>query len=327
MAVSIKSPNFEYDDSKSVGGLSTDSSGSRQTTPTHRPPVMSIASHLRDPPPTPTSLGDADSLSLNETVMRDEEPLMETYEAERLVSENLIQLEEDFQRLGVSQEKPAAKPADLEPADDSPIYFRRVVFSPEVPIRLDYVGKRVDLSAGPVAGLLMGLGQLNCSELTLKRLDYRLGLLGLEKLVQWALHEWLADVKRHQLPGLLGGIGPMHSLLQLITGIRDLVWLPVEQWRRDGRLVHGLRRGCASFTARTAVAALDITTRLLQLIQATAETAFDMLSPGPTLQLQAAYDSRRRRRRDPSRHPADIREGVATAYQTVREVSPLLQLL
>ncbi|KAG6455439.1 hypothetical protein O3G_MSEX009232 [Manduca sexta] len=55
------------DDSKSVGGLSTDSSGSRQTTPTHRPPVMSIASHLKDPPPTPTSLGDADALSLNET--------------------------------------------------------------------------------------------------------------------------------------------------------------------------------------------------------------------------------------------------------------------
>ncbi|KAI8424925.1 hypothetical protein MSG28_006837 [Choristoneura fumiferana] len=311
------------DDAKSISGLSTDSSSSRQTTPTHRPPVMSIASHLRDPPPTPTSLGDADALSLNDAVMRDDEPLMEPYEAERLVSENLIQLEEDFQRLGMTQERPQAKVAvDLEPVDDSPIYFRRVVFSPEVPIRLDYVGKRVDLSAGPVAGLLMGLGQLNCSELTLKRLDYKLGLLGLEKLVQWALHEWLSDIKRHQLPGLLSGIGPMHSLLQLITGIRDLVWLPVEQWRRDGRLVHGLRRGAASFTARTAVAALDITTRLLQLIQATAETAFDMLTPAPTLQLQAAYDRRarrRRRRRDPARMPADIREGVATAYHTVRE--------
>ncbi|XP_059053209.1 autophagy-related protein 2 homolog A isoform X2 [Achroia grisella] len=308
-----------------IGGVlsATVAEGSRQTTPTHRPPVMSIASHLRDPPPTPTSLGDADSLSLNEAVIRNEEPLMETYEAERLVADNLIQLEEDFHRLGISQEKPVPKlPVDTEPVDDSPIYFRRVVFSPEVPVRLDYVGKRVDLSAGPVAGLLMGLGQLNCSELTLKRLDYRLGLLGLEKLVQWALHEWLTDIKAHQLPGLLSGIGPMHSLLQLLTGIRDLVWLPVEQWRRDGRLVHGLRRGAASFTARTAVAALDITTRLLQLIQATAETAFDMLTPGPTLQLQDAYNRRQRRRRrqqDPSRHPADIREGVATAYQTVKE--------
>ncbi|XP_013170925.1 PREDICTED: autophagy-related protein 2 homolog A isoform X1 [Papilio xuthus] len=310
------------EDSKSMSGGSTEGgasagAGSRQTTPTHRPPVMSIASHLRDPPPTPTSIGDADSLSLNDAVLRDDEPLMETYEAERLVSENLIQLEEDFQKLAVGQEKPAARlPVDNEPLDDSPIYFRRVVFSPEVPIRLDYVGKRVDLSAGPVAGLLMGLGQLNCSELTLKRLDYKLGLLGLEKLVQWALHEWLSDIKRHQLPGLLSGIGPMHSLLQLITGIRDLVWLPVEQWRRDGRLVHGLRRGAASFTARTAVAALDITTRLLHLIQATAETALDMLTPAPTLALPAGA---RRRRRDPARRPADIREGVASAYTTVRE--------
>lgn len=49
-----------------------------------------------------------------------------------------------------------------------------MVFSPEVPIRLDYQGKRVDLTHGPLAGLLMGLGQLNCSELRLKPLSYRL---------------------------------------------------------------------------------------------------------------------------------------------------------
>ncbi|KAF9415449.1 hypothetical protein HW555_006871, partial [Spodoptera exigua] len=316
----LGSDEYLEEDSKSVGGLSTDSSGSRQTTPTHRPPVMSIGKDLRDPPPTPSSAGDADSL--NEGVLRNEEPLMETYEAERLVSENLIQLEEDFQKMGV-QEKPTAKATvDTEPFDDSPIYFRRFVFCPEVPIRLDYVGKRVDLSAGPIAGLLMGLAQLNCSELMLKEFDYKLGLLGIDKLLFWAAQEWITDIKRNQLSGLLGGIGPMHSLLQFIAGIKDLIWLPYEQWRRDGRLVHGLRRGAASFTARTAVAALDITTRLLQLIQATAETAFDMLTPGPTLQLQEAYarrERRRRRRHDPARHPADIREGVASAYQTVKE--------
>ncbi|XP_041969393.1 autophagy-related protein 2 homolog A isoform X2 [Aricia agestis] len=303
------------DDNKSTTG---EAGSSRQSTPTHRPPVMSIASHLRDPPPTPTSLGDHDALSLNETVLRDDEPLMETYEAERLVSENLIQLEEDFQRFGMNHEKPTTKQPDTEPLDDSPIYFRRVVFSPEVPIRLDYVGKRVDLSAGPVAGLLMGLGQLNCSELTLKRLDYKLGLLGVERLVQWALAEWVSDIKRHQLPGLLGGIGPMHSLLQILTGIRDLVWLPVEQWRRDGRVVRGLRRGAASFTARAALAALDLTARLLHLIQATAETAFDMLTPSPPLPLTARGRRARRRRAD-NRQPADIREGVASAYTTVKE--------
>jgi autophagy-related protein 2 len=55
------------------------------------------------------------------------------------------------------------------------LFFRSFIFSPEVPIRLDYEGKRVDMSHGPLAGLIMGLGQLNCSELKLKRITDRHG--------------------------------------------------------------------------------------------------------------------------------------------------------
>lgn len=53
--------------------------------------------------------------------------------------------------------------------------FRSFYFSREVPIRLDYQGKRVDMTHGPLAGLLMGLGQLNSSELRLKCISYRHG--------------------------------------------------------------------------------------------------------------------------------------------------------
>lgn len=99
---------------------------------------------------------------------------------------------------------------------------RNVIFSPEVPIRLDYQGKRVDMTHGPLPGLLMGLGQLNCSELRLRRLSHRHGLLGLEKLVSYFLHEWLHDIKKNQLPSLLGGVGPMHSLVQLCKNFFEL---------------------------------------------------------------------------------------------------------
>lgn len=95
------------------------------------------------------------------------------------------------------------------------MFFRNVIFSPEVPIRLDYHGKRVDMSRGSLPGLFMGLFQLNCSELTLKRITYRHGLLGFNKLLQHLLHEWLSDIKKNQLPGILGGVGPLHSVLQL----------------------------------------------------------------------------------------------------------------
>ena len=45
------------------------------------------------------------------------------------------------------------------------------------------------------------------------RLSFR--LLGVDKLFSYAINEWLNDIKKNQLPGLLGGVGPIHSLVQL----------------------------------------------------------------------------------------------------------------
>ena len=62
------------------------------------------------------------------------------------------------------------------PTQAPPVYFRSFTFSPDVLIRFDYHGKHVDMSRhGPLAGLLVGLAQLNCSQLTLKRLSHRHG--------------------------------------------------------------------------------------------------------------------------------------------------------
>ncbi len=68
-----------------------------------------------------------------------------------------------------------------------------------------------------MAGLIVGLAHLNCSELRLKRLHHRHGLLGLDRLLLYAVREWMTDIKNNQLPSILGGVGPMHSLVQLGT--------------------------------------------------------------------------------------------------------------
>ena len=47
----------------------------------------------------------------------------------------------------------------------------------------------------------------------------------------------------------------------------DLFWLPVEQFQKDGRIIKGLQLGAQSFTARTALAALELTSRIVQLLQ------------------------------------------------------------
>ncbi|XP_076414065.1 autophagy-related protein 2 homolog A isoform X4 [Peromyscus maniculatus bairdii] len=153
-------------------------------------------------------------------------------------------------------------------SDPQPIYFREFRFTSEVPICLDYHGKHVTVDqVGTFTGLLIGLAQLNCSELKLKRLCCRHGLLGVDKVLGYALNEWLQDIRKNQLPGLLGGVGPMHSVVQLFQGFRDLLWLPIEQYRKDGRLIRGLQRGAASFGSSTASAALELSNRLVQAIQ------------------------------------------------------------
>uniref|UniRef100_A0A4W4GE39 Autophagy related 2A n=1 Tax=Electrophorus electricus TaxID=8005 RepID=A0A4W4GE39_ELEEL len=198
--------------------------------------------------------------------------------------------------------------------------FREFRFTSEVPIWLDYHGKHVAIEQvrGTFAGILIGLAQLNCSELKLKRLCCRHGLLGVDKVIQYAVNEWLTDIRKNQLPGILGGVGPMHSVVQLFHGVRDLFWMPIEQYRRDGRIIRGLQRGAASFGTSTASAALELSNRLVQAIQATAETVYDILSPTPPL-TRYITEGRpiSRPRRTPQ--PADLREGVAKAYDTVRE--------
>ncbi|XP_023559729.1 autophagy-related protein 2 homolog A isoform X3 [Octodon degus] len=204
-------------------------------------------------------------------------------------------------------------------AEQQPIYFREFRFTSEVPIWLDYHGKHVSMDqVGTFAGLLIGLAQLNCSELKLKRLCCRHGLLGVDKVLGYALNEWLQDIRKNQLPGLLGGIGPMHSVVQLFQGFRDLLWLPIEQYRKDGRIMRGLQRGAASFGSSTASAALELSNRLVQAIQATAETVYDILSPAAPVS-RSLQDKRSARRLRKGQQPADLREGVAKAYDTVRE--------
>lgn len=136
-------------------------------------------------------------------------------QARKMVSENLMLLIEEEEKNKEHQET-ASEMGEESP----PIYFRNVIFGPDVPIRIDYHGKRVELSRGPLAGLLMGLGQLQCSEIRLKKISYRHGLLGVDRLISFLLQEWLQDIKKKQLPKILGGVGPMYSFVQLCMFIK-----------------------------------------------------------------------------------------------------------
>merc|ERR1719474_70002 len=223
----------------------------------------------------------------------------------------------------------SSTPAPYPSSSTSPsnVYFKSFVFSPSVPIRIDYVGKYVDLTQGALTGILAGLAQLNCSEITLRQLEFKQGVLGLDKLLALAVNAWLQDIRSTQLPALLGGVGPMHALLQMFTGLRDLVLMPIEQYRKDGRIVRGIQRGTNSFTHSTTLSMLDVTNKLLSVVKFAAELAFDVMSPdGCVVQGKLPHPTqycRRRVGRAGLRRargtPHDVREGMLGAMALVRE--------
>lgn len=99
----------------------------------------------------------------------------------------------------------------------SSVFIRSFKFGPEVPVRIDYSAKYVDLTQGALAGVLAGLASLNCSELTLKRVAYCNGILGFDKLLTILLTDWLADIRQNQVGEIMKGLefvaffGPMAS--------------------------------------------------------------------------------------------------------------------
>ncbi|CAD5113882.1 DgyrCDS3044 [Dimorphilus gyrociliatus] len=194
-----------------------------------------------------------------------------------------------------------------------PIFFRSFLFSGPVIVKIDYQGKRIDMEQGPLAGVLVGLANLNNSEIRLKSLHYKAGLKGIEKIVEYACREWLQDIKKSQLPALIGGVGPLNAFIHIFKGVRDLFCLPVEQFQKDGRIIEGIRRGTYSFTTGTAMAALELTNRLIGVVQSAAEMTYDLVTPGPSVR----YSKKRKRRR--RTQPADVREGVANAYHVLTD--------
>ncbi|KAL7738708.1 hypothetical protein ACLKA6_001955, partial [Drosophila palustris] len=192
---------------------------------------------------------------------------------------------------------------------------QQFIFSPALPICFDYHGRRIELSRGPITGLVMGLAQLQGSGISLREVINRRGLLGWNKLFEFLCKEWIKDIKRNQLPNILSGIGPTNAVLQLFQGFFDLFRLPLRQYNKDGRIIRGFQLGAQSFSARTAFAALEITSRIIHLLQFTAETTFDMLSAGPSLNRRRKTKIGKKRQG----RPKDLREGVANAYTIVKE--------
>lgn len=185
-----------------------------------------------------------------------------------------------------SSEHPSPFSSPSNPSGDSTgsqqIFIRNFIFSPDLLIKFDFSGKydnRPGNKLDTVTKLLMVVVQLSNTEIKLKRVYYRRGFLGVEKLAQTLVREWIGDIQRNQMKNLIKGWGIFNSVIQFFEGFTYLVWYPIDQYKRDGRVLCGLQKGSAAFSTCTVLATIELTNRMFQATKNVAEFFYDLVTP------------------------------------------------
>ena len=162
-----------------------------------------------------------------------------------------------------------------------------------IQVKLDFKPKRVDY-AGLRSGHtteFMNFFILDGADMVLRHVIIY-GISGFDKLGKTLNDIWMPDIKRNQLPGVLAGLAPVRSLVNVGSGVRDLVVVPMREYRKDGRVLRSIQKGAFAFAKTTTTELAKLGAKLAVGTQTVLQNAEDLLAPaGPTS--LAAYDSPR----------------------------------
>ncbi|KAI9249301.1 hypothetical protein BY458DRAFT_559947 [Sporodiniella umbellata] len=153
------------------------------------------------------------------------------------------------------------------------VFFQHITISP-ITVKIDYKPKYLNysnLKEGQLAELI-NLFSLDGAEVSLCAIKLS-GIKGMDLLVDKLTQAWLPYVKQTQVANMVSGVAPIRSLTNLSTGVADLVLLPVQQYRKDGRIIRGLQKGTLSFARATAIEAIKLSSRIASGTQVVLEQA------------------------------------------------------
>ncbi|KAM0344639.1 hypothetical protein ACHAPU_007413 [Fusarium lateritium] len=148
-----------------------------------------------------------------------------------------------------------------------------------IAVKLDFKPKRVDYS-----GLRSGHTTefMNFIVLEEARMVLRhviiYGISGFEKLGITLNDIWTPDVKANQLPGILAGLAPVRSIVNVGSGFRDLVEVPIREYKKDGRIIRSISKGATAFARTTGTELVKFGAKLANGTQYALQSAEGMLS-------------------------------------------------
>ncbi|KAB8260495.1 hypothetical protein BDV32DRAFT_47825 [Aspergillus pseudonomiae] len=170
---------------------------------------------------------------------------------------------------------------DSAPTPSAPqdIPFLQRVEINAVPVRLDFKPKRVDyngLRSGRTTEF-MNFFVLDGADMVMRHVIIY-GVSGFDKLGQTLNDIWMPDIKRNQLPGVLAGLAPIRSLVNVGGGVKDLVVVPMREYRKDGRIVRSIQKGALAFAKTTSNELVKLGAKLAIGTQTVLQGAEDLLT-------------------------------------------------
>jgi hypothetical protein len=187
--------------------------------------------------------------------------------------------------------------------DPNPIFFQKCDIDPIV-IQVDYKPKHVNyhqIQQGQFAELINFL-HLDGAKIYLKPITLN-GVHGWAKLLKKVESIWLPHIKDTQISNLASGVQGINSIVNVGSGIADLVLLPIEQFQKDGRIFRGITRGTTSFLKATTLESARLGSKIASGAQ----------------QLLDQADRSQSHRYSKAEAPKDLKQGLEMGLQSINQ--------
>lgn len=196
-------------------------------------------------------------------------------------------------------------------------YFQKLDIR-SILIRVDYSPNHVDLAAlrrGKYVELV-NLVPWKGIELNLKHV-HASGIYGWGSVCEAALGEWLEDISQNQIHKILRGLPTVRSLISVGAGAAKLISSPVENYKKERRVIKGLQRGTIAFLRSISLEAVALGVHLAAGAHDFLLQAEYSLSSIPSPVALPVNDKSRTGVR--SNQPKDAQQGIQQACESLSD--------
>ncbi|KAJ8323200.1 hypothetical protein QVD99_000397 [Batrachochytrium dendrobatidis] len=174
------------------------------------------------------------------------------------------------------QSNPPMPTLQKTPSDN--IFFQFCEIEP-VMMKIDYKPKHVDFSSLKNGSLIEFLNfvHLDSAELSLHRIRLA-GVRGWDNLGKRIMNIWIPHIRTTQVSNMASGVSTVRPFVNIGAGVADLVLLPVEQFKKDGRIVKGLQKGAGAFLKAATMETIRLGSRVAAGTQVILERAEEFMS-------------------------------------------------